>query len=120
MALIAPEENLEVENGDNDGYLLHELRNVPPEPDDGIEEEQRARMPAAAFLGDNVEDEVQIDGNISNLIGPSNSVYIQPEKIRRTLNDNRETFGPNGKYYHQSSKWDGPLGPLALHWLCML
>ena len=38
-------------------------------------------------------------------------VHIQPEKIRRTLNDNRLTFGPNGKYYFRPNKWtDRPLG----------
>ena len=112
MVRIPPEENELMENGQDDSYLLHELQNVVlEESEDEIEAEQRDRMPAAAFLRDNVEDEAEIDENIPSTIGPSNLVHIQPEKIRRTLNDNRLIFGPNGKYYFQSSKWtDQPLG----------
>ena len=105
------------ENPDEDGYLLHELQNaILNEPEDEIEAEQRDRMPQAAFLRENIEEEIEDDGNDQGKIGPRHQIWTQPDKIRRTLNDNRETFGPDGvKIYHQSIKWvNQPLGD-AVH-----
>ena len=112
---------VEIESGENpdaEGYLLHELQNVIfNEPEDDIEAEQRERMPEAAFLRENFE-EIEIEENTLGKIGPGHQVWTQPDKIRRTLNDNRETFGSNGtQIYHQSTKWTNqPLGD-AVHGL---
>ena len=52
------------ENPDEDGYLLHELQNaILNEPEDEIEAEQRERMPQAAFLRENIEEEIEDEIN---------------------------------------------------------
>ena len=109
MVNLLPEEN-----PDEEGYLLHELQNASP-PED-FETEQRERMPEAAFLRENIEEEIEIEENNQGIISRSNQVWTQPDRIRRTLNDNRETFGTDGiKIYHQSVKWTNqPLGD-AVH-----
>ena len=101
------------ENPDDAGYLLHELQNANQvEPDDNFEAEQRERMPDAAFLRDNADEEIELEENNQGKIGRGNQIWTQPDKIRRTLNDNRETFGPSGiKIYHSSINWTNqPLG----------
>ena len=89
---------VEIESGENPdaaGYLLHELQNATlNEPEDDIEAEQRERMPEAAFLRENNE-EVEIDENYLGKIGPGHQVWTQPDKIRRTLNDNRDYLQEN-------------------------
>ena len=108
------ENSLPGENPDEEGYLLHELQNASPPSD--FETEQRDRMPEAAFLRENIEEEIEIEENNQGIIRRSNQVWTQPDRIRRTLNDNREIFGPDGiKIYHQSVKWTNqPLGD-AVH-----
>ena len=104
---------IEVENPDDAGYLLHELQNANiNNHDEDFEAEQRERMPDAAFLRENVEEEIEIEGNDQGKIGRGHQVWTQPDKIRRTLNDNRETFGPTGtKIYHPDINWTNqPLG----------
>ena len=111
MANIEPRENLE--NPDNEGYLLHELQNAQiAQHDDDFEAEQRNEMPDAAFLRENIEEEIELEEVRPGKIGRGNQVWRQPERIRRTLNDNRETFGPTGiKIFHPSAKWTNqPLG----------
>ena len=78
------------ENPDEEGYLLHELQNASPPSD--FETEQRDRMPEAAFLRENIEEEIEFEGNNQGIISRSNQVWTQPDRIRRTLNDNREIF----------------------------
>ena len=50
---------IEVENPDDAGYLLHELQNANiNNHDEDFEAEQRERMPDAAFLRENIEEEI--------------------------------------------------------------
>ena len=105
------------QNGENDidaGLLLHELRNVnqnEDEDEDEIIREQRERMPDIAFMRQSGQNEVDQENVPPGLLSRSNLIFSQPDPLRRTLNDNRETFPPNGsKSYHRDRNWDQPLG----------
>ena len=106
-------ENEQGEDPNDAGYLLHELLNANiNDHDDDLEAEQREIMPDAAFLRENIEEEIEIEETDRGKIGRGHQIWRQPERIRRTLNDNRETFGPTGtKIYHNSINWTNqPLG----------
>ena len=115
MVDIVPGENISASNPDEAGYLLHELQNANlAQAHDEFEIEQRNNMPEAAFLRENVENEDEIEEMVQEKIGRSSQVWTQPDRIRRTLNDSRETFGPDGKkIFHQSVNWTKPLGDAA-------
>ena len=105
------------ENDIDAGLLLQELRNVNPdecEDEDEIEREQRERMPDIAFLREEVPNEVDQENLPPGKLSRRNQIYRQPDIIRRTLNDKRETFPPNGtKIYHQENAWTQPLGDVV-------
>ena len=106
-------ENEQGEDPNDAGYLLHELQNANiNDHDDDLEAEQREIMPDAAYLRENIEEEIEIEEIDRGKIGRGHQIWRQPERIRRTLNDNRETFGPTGtKIYHNSINWTNqPLG----------
>ena len=100
------------ENDIDAGLLLHELRNVQQNQDeDEIIREQRECMPDQAFMRQDGEIEIDQENIAPGLLSGRDLIYSQPEPLRRTLNDNRETFPPNGsKFYHREQNWDKPIG----------
>ena len=93
---------------------MHELRNVQLEQnhdEDEIMREQRERMPDIAFMREDDPNEVNQENEPPGLLSRRNQIYSQPDIIRRALNDNRETFAPNGsKFYHREENWNQPPG----------
>ena len=104
-------------NINDEGLLFHELRSVnlcEYENEDEIQREQRERMPDIAFLREEGQNEENQENIPPGKLSRSNQIYSQPDTIRRTLNDNRETFDPNGtKIFHSGDSWNQPLGDVV-------
>ena len=74
-------ENEQGEDPNDAGYLLHELLNANiNDHDDDLEAEQLEIMPDAAFLRENIEEEIEIEETVRGKIGRGHQI-----KIRKTL-----------------------------------